>query len=67
MALRDLDVEKEAVLKAIDAIEKAGVMGIGQHGNFSALIPGGGAFLLIGAIWTASERMILFSWTWRAT
>ena len=48
MALRDLDVEKEAVLKAIDAIEKAGVMGIGQHGNFSALIPGGGAFLLIG-------------------
>lgn len=48
MALRDLDVEKEAVLKAIDAIERAGVMGIGQHGNFSALVPGGGAFLLVG-------------------
>lgn len=48
MALQDLDLEKEAVLKAIDAIEKAGVMGIGQHGNFSALIPGGGAFLLVG-------------------
>lgn len=48
MALRDLDVEKEAVLKAIDAIERVGVMGIGQHGNFSALVPGGGAFLLVG-------------------
>ena len=48
MALRDLDVEKEAVLKAIDAIERAGVMGIGQHGNFSVLVPGGGAFLLVG-------------------
>ena len=48
MALQDLDLEKEAVLKAIDAIEKAGVMGLGQHGNFSALIPGGGAFLLVG-------------------
>ena len=48
MALKDLDIEKEAVLKAIDAIEKAGVMGIGQHGNFSALVPAGGAFLLVG-------------------
>ena len=48
MALQDLDVEKEAVLKAIDAIERAGVMGIGQHGNFSTLVPGGGAFLLVG-------------------
>ena len=33
MPLPDLDLEKEAVLKAIDAIEKAGVMGIGQHGS----------------------------------
>ena len=48
IALKDLDIEKEAVLKAIDTMEKAGVMGIGQHGNFSALVPGGGAFLLIG-------------------
>ena len=48
MALPDLDLEKDAVLKAIDAIEKAGVMGLGQHGNFSVLAPGGDAFLLVG-------------------
>lgn len=48
MGLKDLDMEKDAVLSAIDAIEEAGVMGIGQHGNFSVRIPGTDTFILIG-------------------
>ena len=48
MSLKDLDIEKDAALSAIDAIGKAGVMGIGQHGNFSVRIAGTDTFLLIG-------------------
>ncbi|MFQ6026744.1 MAG: class II aldolase/adducin family protein [Dehalococcoidia bacterium] len=48
MGLRELDIEKDAVLSAIDAIEQAGVMGIGHHGNYSVRIAGTDTFLLIG-------------------
>jgi L-fuculose-phosphate aldolase len=48
MGLRDLDIEKDAVLSAIDAIEQAGVMGIGHHGNYSVRIADTDTFLLIG-------------------
>lgn len=48
MALKDLDIPKDSVLSAIAAIEQAGVMGIGHHGNFSVRIPETDTFLLIG-------------------
>lgn len=56
MGLKDLDMEKEAVLRAIDTIEQAGVLNIGHHGNFSVRISGTDTFLLIGGDFDSGRK-----------
>lgn len=48
MGLKDLGIYIEAVLSAIDTIEKSGCMVVSQHGNYSVKIPGTDTFLLLG-------------------
>ena len=56
MSLKDLEMGKDAVLRAIDTIEQARVLNIGHHGNFSVRISGTDTFLLIGGDFDSGRK-----------